>query len=71
MGVQKFRSVEEMPDHPPRLRTPLEGLQSACELSEVSSRFGAPSRVLRGVRKFRSHDEAIDYRRHLEAGRIG
>lgn len=66
MGVRRFRSVAEMPDHPAPAATPLEGLRAACELSEASRAFGHDDAAPRGVRKFRSVADAWEARRQWE-----
>ena len=65
MGVAKYRSVSDMPD-PPRAKSALAGVTSACELSELSSAFGRPIVGPRGVHKFRSIAEATAFREAWE-----
>lgn len=65
MGVTKYRSVADMPD-PPMAASPLEGVASACALSELSAAFGPVIAMPRGVRKFRSIAEASAYREAWE-----
>lgn len=65
MGVTKYRSVAEMPD-PPAAASPLAGVASACRMSELSAAFGPVLVPPRGVRKFRSIDEAAAERRAWE-----
>lgn len=57
MGVTKYRSVADMPP-PPRAISALAGVAAACALSELSGVFGPPIVAPRGVRKFRSIEEA-------------
>jgi len=71
VGVRRFRSVDEMPDHPPPARTPLDGLRSACELSAISTIFGRSVTAPRGVRRFRSVAEAAEDRRAREDAALG
>lgn len=69
MTVRKYRSVAEMPP-PPLARSALEGLASACALSQVSAAFGHRRSAPRGVRKFRSVQEADAHREAWESGRL-
>jgi hypothetical protein len=66
MPVRKFRSVADMPD-PPRVRSARDGLAAACALSDVSRAFGHTARAPRGVRKFKSVQEADEHRRAWES----
>ena len=70
MGVTRYRSVEDVPDHPPRAATPLEGLRAACALSTVSERFGHDAPAPRGVRRFRSVAQASEHRREREEAAV-
>ena len=65
VGVTKYRSVADMPD-PPMASSPLAGVASACELSELSAAFGPVIAMPRGVRKFRSVAEASAFREAWE-----
>lgn len=67
MPVQRFRDVEDLPE-PPRSADALTGLAAACAASSVSRAFGHTSRAPRGVRRFRSVEEADAHRRRWEAG---
>ncbi|CAN5607318.1 hypothetical protein BH24ACT15_BH24ACT15_32570 [soil metagenome] len=66
MGVTRFRSIGDMPSHPPPADTPLEGLRAACALSMASQAFGHEALAPRGVHKFRSVAQAWDHRRQWE-----
>jgi hypothetical protein len=66
MGVRKYRRIEDVPSPPPA-RTPLEGIRAACELSELTAGIGRSPRAPRGVRRFRSIEEADAHRREWEA----
>lgn len=68
MGVRRFRSVEEVPDPPPTASV-LASLASACRLGSLSAAFGDRPRAPRGVRKFRSIEEADAHRKAWEAER--
>lgn len=61
MGVRKFRSVEEMTGPPPRPPLEPENLRIAFGLMALSKGLGGGSRMP-GVRRFRSHDEAVENR---------
>jgi len=65
MPVRKFRSVEDLPG-PPAARDALAGLAAACALSELSAAFGHRWSAPRGVRRFRSVEEADDDRQDRE-----
>jgi hypothetical protein len=67
MPVSRYRDIADVPE-PPRARTALEGLAAACAASELSSAFGHTHRAPRGVRKFRSIEEADAHRRAWESG---
>jgi hypothetical protein len=58
MGVRKFRSVEEMPGPSPLPRLDPENLRIAFGLASLASGL-RPLRLIPGVRKFRSWDEAL------------
>lgn len=67
--VRKYRRIEDMPGPPPA-GSPLEGLASACALAALCAAL-APSGVAeRGVRKFRSVEEADAHRQAWEVGPI-
>ncbi|HVL98014.1 MAG TPA: hypothetical protein VM324_01835 [Egibacteraceae bacterium] len=67
MPVHKFRGVEDLP--PPRpAGSALRGLAAACELSELTAGIGRSPRAPRGVRRFRSIEEADAHRRTWERG---
>ncbi len=65
MPIQKFRRIEDVPEPPPA-RTALEGISSACALSEIGGALGVKSSAPRGVRRFRSIEEADGHRRSWE-----
>lgn len=67
MPVARYRSVEEMPEPPPAASA-LDGLAAACAASVMSRAFGHTSRAPRGVRRFRSVEEADLHRQRWEAG---
>ncbi|WP_370324643.1 hypothetical protein [Euzebya sp.] len=68
VGVRRFRSVEEMPD-PDDPADALEGLANACAMSRASGMFGHDVRAARGVRRFRSVEEADAHRTSWESAR--
>jgi hypothetical protein len=65
VAVRKYRRVEDMPDPPPAASA-REGLASACALSELTAAIGTTHRAPRGVRRFRSVEEADAHRRSWE-----
>jgi len=65
--VRRYRHVADMPE-PPRFASALEGLAAACAASELAGAFGAMRRAPRGVRRFRSVEEADAHRQAWEAG---
>jgi hypothetical protein len=65
VAVRKYRRVEDMPDPPPAASA-REGLASACALSELNAAIGTTHRAPRGVRRFRSVEEADAHRRSWE-----
>lgn len=67
MGVRKYRRVEDMPEPPPA-RTALEGLASACALSQLTAGLGMTRVAPRGVRRFRSIAELEAHRDDWELG---
>lgn len=68
MPVTRYRDVAEMPE-PARARSALQGLAAACAASSTSQAFGHQRGAPRGVRKFRSIEEADAHRQRWEAGR--
>lgn len=67
MPVTRFHRVDDLPE-PPRLADALRGLAAACEASALSRAFGHTRRAPRGVRRFRSIEEADAHRQRWEAG---
>lgn len=67
MPVTRFRGIEDLPE-PPRAADALEGLAAACAASSMSRAFGHTRRAPRGVRRFRSVEEADAHRQRWEAG---
>ena len=65
MPVRKFRRIEDVPE-PPQARNALDGIRSACALSEIGRALGATSSAPRGVRRFRSIEEADTHRMSWE-----
>jgi hypothetical protein len=65
--VERFHGVEDLPA-PPRAEDALAGLAAACEASSLSRAFGHTRRAPRGVRRFRSVEDADAHRRRWEAG---
>ena len=61
MPVRRFHDVADIPA-PARLASALEGLTAACAASELSAAFGAARVGPRGVRRFRSVEEADEQR---------
>lgn len=69
MPVTRHHSIEGVPE-PPHARTALDGLAAACAASTWSAAFGNRRRAPRGVRRFRSIEQADAHRREWEsAGR--
>ncbi len=58
MGVRKFRSVEDMPGPPPRRPLDPDNLRLAFGLVSATTGF-RPFRLVPGVRRYRSWDEAL------------
>jgi len=56
MGLQKFRSVQEMPSVTPRRPLDPDNFRFACELSETALALH-PRVLVAGVTKFRSASE--------------
>lgn len=65
MPVHRYHDISEVPD-PPRADSPLAGLRAACAASTISDAFGARRQAPRGVRRFRSIEEADAHRRAWE-----
>jgi len=65
--VRRYRHVADMPE-PPRFASALEALAAACAASELTGAFGATRRAPRGIRRFRSVEEADAHRQAWEAG---
>ena len=70
MPVRRYRDVAEMPG-PRRAASALEGLAAACAASSLSRAFGALRQAPRGVRRFRSVEDADAHRRRWESGAAG
>lgn len=68
LSIRRYRRIEDVPP-PPAASTALEGLRAACELSELTARIGPSARAPRGVRRFRSVEEADAHRRSWEQRR--
>jgi hypothetical protein len=68
--VRRYRDVAEMPE-PQRSASALEGLAAACAASSLSRAFGTFRQAPRGVRRFRSVEEADAHRRRWESGAAG
>jgi hypothetical protein len=68
--VRRYRDVAEMPG-PRRSASALEGLAAACAASSLSRAFGTLRRAPRGVRRFRSVEQADAHRQRWEAGADG
>lgn len=67
MPVRRYRDVAEMPE-PRRAASALEGLAGACAASVLSRAFGTSRVAPRGVRRFRSVEEADAHRQRSESG---
>lgn len=65
MPVRKYRSVEDVPP-PPRASTPSDGVAGACATSAIAAALGPSARAPRGVRRFRSIEDADAHRRSWE-----
>lgn len=65
MVVRKYRRVEDMPG-PPSSSPGLEGLAAACATTESCQAIGVTSQAPRGVRRFRSVEEADAHRQSWE-----
>ena len=68
MGVRKFRSVEQMPARARRSRLDPENLRLALGLASLASGLN-PVRLVPGVAKYRSVDEALSARAKPMPGR--
>ena len=67
MPVRRYRHVDEMPG-PRRSASALAGLAAACAASSLSRAFGTSRQAPRGVRRFRSVEEADAHRQRWESG---
>jgi hypothetical protein len=65
--VRRYRDVAEMPG-PRRSVSALAGLAAACAASALSRAFGTSRQAPRGVRRFRSVEEADAHRQRWESG---
>jgi len=65
MGLRKYRSIEEMPAHPPREPLDPENLRIAAGLMDLGRRL-APAVIQPGLRKFRSWDDLVRGREQRE-----
>jgi len=63
--VRRYRDVADMAA-PVRARSAIEGLTHACDLSELTTKLGRGAVAPRGVRRFRSVEEADTDRRERE-----
>ncbi|CAN5654899.1 hypothetical protein BH23DEI1_BH23DEI1_07850 [soil metagenome] len=70
MPVRRYRDVAEMPG-PRRSASALAGLAAACAASSLSRAFGTFRQAPRGVRRFRSVEEADAHRQRWESGAAG
>jgi hypothetical protein len=70
MPVRKYRSVTEMPAVRPLPPLEPRNLAIACDLSELTFAL-RPWSFEPGVRKYRSIEEAQNYRQELERRRVG
>jgi hypothetical protein len=68
--VRRYRDVADMPE-PRRSASALEGLAAACAASSLSQAFGTLRQAPRGVRRFRSVEEADAHRQLWESGAAG
>jgi|GEM_PF-1277665 len=66
MPVQRYGDIADVPA-PPRARSAVEALAAACAASTLSRAFDHVSRLPRGVRRFRSLEEASADRERWEA----
>ncbi len=65
MPLHRYRRIEDVPAPPPA-RDALHGLAAACALSELSKGLGRRFTAPRGVRRFRSIEEADLHRQSWE-----
>lgn len=65
MSITKYRRIEDVPEPPPA-RDALAGIEAACRLSQLSLGLGRRFNPPRGVRRFRSIEEADAHRRSWE-----
>ncbi len=66
MPVSRYRDIADVPE-PPRARPALEGLAAACAAGSFARAFGHERRAPRGVRRFRSIEEADAHRQRWES----
>lgn len=69
MPVTRHRDVADIPE-PARAASVLEGLAAACSASSLSRAFGHTQRAPRGVRRFRSIEDADAHRQRWEAAPV-
>ena len=67
MPVTRHRDVSDMPG-PRRAASALEGIAAACAASELAVSIGVRRVAPRGVRRFRSVEEADAHRSAGESG---
>ena len=67
MPVERYRDVSDMPG-PRRAASAHEGIAAACAASEVAASIGVRRIAPRGVRRFRSVEEADAHRSAWESG---
>ncbi len=70
MPVRRYRDVAAMP-RPQRSASVLARLAAACAASSLSRAFGTLRQAPRGVRRFRSVEEADAHRQRWESGAAG
>ena len=70
MPVRRYCDVADMPE-PRRAASALEGLAAACAASELARALGDTCRAPRGVRRFRSVEEADAHRQRWESASVG
>ncbi len=66
MPVTRHRDIADVPE-PPRAVSALDGLAAACAASSMSRAFGHERRAPRGVRRFRSIEDADVHRQRWES----
>jgi hypothetical protein len=64
--LRKFRRIEDVPPPAPS-PTPLAGLVGACSMGRVCAALGPSGVAPRGIRRFRSVEEADAHREEWEA----